>query len=361
MTGNLKTLADAREFVKRYVDNGSCNNTVIDARIAEAEQRLWPKIDQRQALRRMRIRVSNRTFPLPFEVEKILKVDIDGSPARVYGPMYEYMSSGLGDLDERGVVSSNKELVDCGEFPVMFDIPVKAVATATTDTLCDAVVEAGYTLVAFSDQALDANQSVSVRGANHQGDEIWTIDGLVRSPGESIQINRWHGGVEGQIYGTWADLHTSEHLYSSISQVVKPVTSGPVTLYAVNTTTHAMFLLSKMVPEATVPSYRRYRILNQACTDDCSSILALVKIRFRAAARADDVMCIQNLSALRLMIQALKVETDGDIPGAHTIEAKAFAILLDEKQNRDDNADSTVSLDYDYRFSPGAVNHGYNV
>lgn len=362
MTGNLNTLAEGRAAVKAHVDGGgSCNNVLIDARIAEAEERLWPKLDQRNAVRRMRIRVSNRTFPLPLEVEAILKVDIDGAPAQIFGPSFEYLASGIGDRDYYESASCMKNLLDMGEFPVMFDIPIKAVNATADETLCEAVVDPGFNLIAFSNYVDDAEKFVTVRGHDRKGDEIHTTIDSVWSPGETIQINRWHKGVEGSIQGAWSQLHTSSNLFTSVSAVSKMVTTGPVTLYAVNTTTHELFLLSKMIPEATVPSYRRYRILNQACTDDCAFILALVKVRFRKATRADDVLSIQNLSALRLMVQALGLETAGDIPGAHQIETKAYAILLDESANRNAGTGPRVVLDYDFRFSPGACNRGYNI
>lgn len=362
MTGNLLVLSDARTAVKQFVNGGSCDTTVIDSAIAEAEQRLWNKLRidaPRLALRRMRVRIQNRSLCLPWEVETVLHVDIDGTPAHVFGPSYEFLSAGPGDLDIRGLGTSYKDLADRGEYCTQFDVPVLLTTSATDDSICAATADNGYTIVAFSKYAEDATQFITLQGLDKRSDEIYTTIDSAWTRGEKIQINRWAGGVEGEIVGQWAGLYATTNLFKQITRVVKPVTKGPVSLYAVNTTTNAMYLLSKMVPDTTIPMYRRYKITNQACTSDCAYVLLLARIRFRKATLPDDTLSIQNLSAIKNMVMALDFENKKNLASAAQYEAKALQILLEEKNIRTDSAGMPVIIDIEKQLSAGMFNHPF--
>ena len=377
MTGNLITLADARLACRRFVDEGSCSNDAIDVRLAEAEQRLWPKAEMRLSTKRVKIRVQNQCFPLPWEVEKILHVDIDGAPSHIFNNAYEFLQSGPGDLDYITAGSGYRNLVQEGEFPTQFDIPIVLttpdVVLGVNTQCCDGTTGAGYQLVAFATQVDDCLDGVqlTVRGLGQKGDEVMTTVGGAWSPGERFGINRWADGIEGQVAGQWADLHLSASYFTQITQVYKPVTKGPVCLYAVDTVTNKMYFLVKMVPAATTPSYVRYRVTNMACpvppvtgdtlTDvaqhDCACILAIVKVRYMRATRADDVMAVQNLSALKLGCIGINAENRGDFNASRAAESEALRLLLEEKQNAESASGLPQILDVEASLQ--VRNHGY--
>lgn len=348
MTGNLLTLAEARSALSRFVGaGGSCNTTVIDAYIAEAEERLWNQIECRLSLARCRIRVQNRCFPLPLEVEKILDVSIDGKPAHIFNNAYEMLSSGPGDLEINGEGTGYRDLEDMGEFPTQFDVPNILVSADTDTSICDAVPGSGFKLAAFSIYSEDADGYITLQGLDTRNDAIMTTIDDVWTPGEKIHINRWYHGTEGEIYGKWVDLHLTTNNFRQLTRVMKSVTKGPVSLYAIDTTTNEMYLLSKMIPEATVPSYRRYRITNQACTDDCASILARVKLRYVKPTTATSVLAVQNIYALKNMIMALVAEESKDLAGALAFEQNAVRLLLNQKRERDECHGMPVIVDVD--------------
>lgn len=369
MTGNLITFADAFAELKRYVDEGTCSSATFAARLAEAEQRLWEKAELRLSTSRVRIRVRNQHFPLPIEVDKILHTDIDGAPTRIFNEPYEFLSSGMGDLDYYTTGNGTKYLQDVGEFPVQFDVPV-ILSIEDDETNCAAgTTDDGWTLVAFASDIEDCRLTLTVRGLDRNSDEIFTSQSGVFSPGEVLGINQWKESVEGEIFGKWSNMHISTKLFKQVLRVYKPATKGPVTLYAVNTSSNQMYLLSKMTPETTVPSYRRYRIVGHGATQpgatstdepvrDGSCVLAIVKKRYMRASRDTDIIAVQHIGALKNMFIGINKENAGDLNGGLGYEQNAVRILTENKQGREQANGVPTVVDVEHQLSGGAMSYG---
>lgn len=364
MSGNnLITLADAREFLKPHVDGGTCDTSVIDLRIGEAEERLYPKLDLRASLRRVNALVRNNTLCLPYDVVSVLAVDVNGVPANIFSQVYEFLSAGPGDLAcaSASAFTPTKNLVELGSFPTQFDPPVLRVSDAQGD-MGNGTWDDGNYLIAFSPELADAGQVMTVRGLGRLNDEIRT-DG---APGAPLVINRWVHGVQ----GTTAPLSgcaRSAVTYRQITQVYKPVTVGPVTLYAYRPATNAMYLLSKMTPEETTPTYRRFKLTGVAAPHvqddlsierDLAVVSLLCKIAWRRATRATDILFVQSLSALKMMVLALSFENQGVFDRAQAYETLALRILLDQKKETDAVSTLAVAMDYSRDVTLAGMNHG---
>ena len=351
----LYTLAQAREKVKRFVDSGSCVTSVIDARINEALERLTDHVDFECMRAVVRISTCNNCFSLPYNVEKLLFVDVDGTPAKIFGRAYQFLSSGPGDLDMRGTGSGFKDLLDQGEFPTQFDIPASYTASDGTEVDLSA---SGLQLLALSTSKTDEGKVLKVRGfkGSGNGDEVYT-DGV---PGEEIPIHYWTGGAEGRIHGVWnIDFTPSTNRFKEVTEIIKPETSGYVTLYAVAVsnlapaTTHFSFL-AKFHPRQTIPQFRRYAITNHLSASGCpASVLALVKLRHVPLVDADDILPIDSVQALKLMVMALREENAGNLAGADVYESKALAVMLNREKSWTQSDGVPVIYNSDYRTSLG--------
>lgn len=338
MSLNLITLQDARSL-KRYVDNGSCDQTRIDQRIDEALRRLWPKMDPQRKVHRMRIRTQMGCFTLPFFAETLLAYDIDGAPTPIMPRAYEFLSSGVGDLNYR--VSGSRvmqSVVDAGEFPTMFDVPI--VEDAVTKRVVDK-----YQLIAFSKSVVDFGKTITIRGL----DKLLNDIGAGQN-GVTLKINRWTDGIEGQVAGALTEQeHTSEY-FRQVTQVYKPITDDYVTLYAFDPVTSAMHLLAKMHPRETTPHYRRYKIAGKEyCDANC--ILAMVRLRYISPVTADDILPVQNLDALKFMLMALKEEDAKNLQVSLTLESKATDLLREQHRDQQVSHGMPVILDVEYRTS----------
>lgn len=356
---NLITLADARTFLKPYVGGGTCSTSRIDADIAEIEERLLPEADPSTSLRRVRVLVRNRQFSLPINVLRIIAVNVDGYAAALGSQAVEFSSAYAGDIDMIGQTSRN--VIDAGEHPTQYDIPVQRVS--------DTAWSSGLKLVAFSTSADDAVLNLTIRGYGANGDEIRTVQDGVLAPGETLRVNRWHLGVEGQILNMASQAMTT-NLYTSVGRVYKPASSAAVSLYAYDSATGAMYFLSKMEPDVTVPSYRRYRLTgmdepvvnaDKEIETDCASVLMLVKIGWVRATRPTDILTIQNLSALKFGAMALVAENAGSYDASLAAWAQAIRIIKNQQADRDGNVSIPSIIDVDVNLSLRPLNHGYLV
>jgi len=230
----LITLAEARALVARFVENGTCNATTIDARINEALCRITDMRDWECLRKLMRVSVRGNAIGLPQSVEKILWADVDGTPSRVFGQAYQFLSSGPGDLDYRVSTSTFNDLVDAGDgWPVLYDMP------------------RALPIIALSEAGGDVGKILQVRCVQ---DDVETV--------VEVPISQWKQGIEGQLHGTLSGLTADSPSVDSIARVIKPITSKPVSLYAVDPDTNEFFYLAKYAPQETLPHFRRYTLTN---------------------------------------------------------------------------------------------------
>lgn len=360
---NLFVLSDARAFVAQWVDNGSCNAAAIDARINEACRRLRVKADWPYTVQTVRIRTDNQQFPLPRECEKIIWCNADNNPAYVYGPAYEFLSSGPGEVKHRYSTSGFKDVVDAGWACTMYDIPPIETFPDVPANAVDRTLGTGYYLAAFSTEHGDTEKTLSMYGSNELLNNIGS-GASAFAPGEVLKVNRWSNGVEGTIDGPLSAIAMTSKTYREIHKWVKPATAGYITLYAVNPSNNYMWLLAKAHPDDTVPSWRRYKVTNQLCSVDSSTgksygsanILALCKMADIKLTRPDDVLPIQNLDAIKNMVIAIGLENAMNLEGAVSYEANATRILQEQKQDAEVSGGMPVVVDIDPRFAGASCN-----
>lgn len=356
---NLITLADMRTYLKPHVNGGTCDVSMIDDAVAEIEERLQHEGDWRLSHRRVRVLVRNLEFSLPANVTKVCAALVDGQAAALGSQALEFSSAYAGDFEYTTQTARN--VVDNGEHPTQYDIPVQRVS--------DTAWSAGLRLLAFSTHVDDTTGFVTVRGYGENNNEIFSDQDGVHTPGERIAVNRWHLGVEGQVH-SFAAQAVSVNKFRSVSRVYKAATKAPVSLYAYDSATQALYFLSKMEPAVTIPSYRRYRLTGVAApyvdadksiVKDCASALLFVKLGWVRAAYATDVLYVQNRAAFKFGAKALAAENAGEYDGALASWALAKKELVTEKQDREGDVQIPTVWDIGEGARLSDCNHGYLV
>lgn len=160
-------------------------------------------------------------------------------------------------------------------------------------------------------------------------------------------LNNWVRTQDPAGSGTWIDgeyvtisttATDSVNKFSVLTGVDKPTTNGKVRLYSYSTTDASLVALAEYEPDEKLPSYRRYLVPGLAdrdgcddCTDCAKTTLHVVaKLRFVPVVNAKDEIMIGNLSALKLMAQAIRKEEADLWDEARKYEAAALKCLEDE-------------------------------
>ena len=359
----IYTLTDARKKVAPFVQAGTNNTVLLDARINDALERLLDNADWGCLKRQVRLLVLGNTFSLPYNAEKILWCDVDGTPARVFGQAYQYISSGPGDLEYRAAGFGLRDLVDLGDhWPVSYEIPRTFLKSDNTTWTTGEMY-----LAAFATSSADVGKTLDVFGDG--------VDGLSRTNGETISIQSRGAIAE----GTWdAGFSKSTALYSTVTRVVKPLTAGYVNLYAVDTATGYMFLLAKYHPSQTQPQFRRYRVTNSLVADtgmqsatantnlglhmdilptpvtgSSSVVLACVRLRHIPLADPGDLLPLDSLQALMLAVRSINAEVEKDFALSDTLMGKAMEILSRREESGNQTKGTPTIMDLGHRTSLG--------
>lgn len=340
----LFTLAEARSQLGRFVDQGSCKTSVANQRINEAVSRIMDMADWQCLRKVVRIWTPNRIFSLPSSVEKILWAAVDGCASRIYDQPYQFLASGPGDIDNLNCIEMN--VIDKGDgWPVMYDIP-------DSYTLNDVdYTPSALPLLVRSTSADDTSLKLTVIGYNAKGEEI----------SEEVAIQQWDQGVEGQLTGLLtAGVELSSTSFTEITRVLKPATTGHISMYAVDPATSFFSFLAKYRPAETIPSFRRYGLTaNPVSTDDTTTyVLAIVKFRAVPLADDTDIVPIDSMQALKLMIMAIREENSGNLQGAFGFEAQAKRLMEEREMGSKATRGTSIVLDFDYDLSLGStLNH----
>lgn len=117
---------------------------------------------------------------------------------------------------------------------------------------------------------------------------------------------------------------TTTEVFSSITRIVKPLTKGYLSLYAVDPDTLTETLLSIYEPGELNPSYRRYRIIG---IEPDKSITVLCKRQYVPALADSDLVYPPVIGALKHGLIALNYENNGDMERANGSWAMGLQIL----------------------------------
>jgi len=320
------TLSEAKRFCAPFVGAGlmSTNPKVVTG-INEAIMRLMPKMSAEGTMVRIRFYVNNGTITMPREVQSLRRVNIDGQPVNIFSRWYEFLNYGPGSMEENN--SNYSDFIDLGDGFCTHSDPHTAYNILITPVLAE------------------TDKTIRVMGADENGLEVRSSDG----PGEVIELNK-------------ALPKYSTHKFSVITNVVKPVTNGYVYMSLYNPDPLLRYNLATYHPDETNPSYRRYRVTAicqcKAALTNCAlcefrdtcaayancqvtdtsttppyTVNALCKLRYIPAAYDADVLLIQNLPAIKTMLQAIRFYDASSSARGKTYEELAIKLLTEQNDD----------------------------
>lgn len=325
------TFAQAKLKLARFADGGTCG---VGQAINDAVEMLSATESWRCMERIVRIYAYDQVIPLPQNVAAIMRATIEGTPSHIWGTDYQFISSGVGDLDFQ---ASGLGLTDIGGGQcVMFDIPDGKMVK----------------LFAISDIPADKGKILKLR--------VLVADGTERN--WAVPIGAWLGQIPGQIDG--AQTSYTPPCVKVDKVIIPDALSGYVSLYgqAFDDETDIRFL-GKYHPAITVPDFRRYRI-NQALpaavggVPTALNILAQVRLNFVPLVEDTDVIPFDSLFAVQTMIQAQKELNAGNVDQGMKLQGLAIG-LLETKQQTQIRVQGITVENALYDMSPGSQSETY--
>lgn len=273
----------------------------------EAVRRLLrkPGAEAHLTQRTVRLPIRGAVLSLPPDIAKIIKVRISNDTlSQAYSRGFEFSSSGPGDWQAAGGAA---DLIDRGFHCTQYDIPLCVNGEERPN---------GFRLLALSDSLEEPDASLLIRGRTPSGTEARSLGEV----GERLPLS---------ITGDTARV-TAE-FYRDIIAIVKPATLGYVYLSAFDEITGERFPLATYAPGDTNPQFRRYALRGVDHHDHhLRRADALVQMAARPLVSGLDVPLVQDVTALRYMVQAMAAYDSKDINGGSNFEMLAERSLLEE-------------------------------
>lgn len=129
--------------------------------------------------------------------------------------------------------------------------------------------------------------------------------------------------------------NTTTRSWNSMPQIQKPVTTGSVTLSAVDTVTGEETDISIYAPGETVPAYQRYRVPE---INGFNYARIFGKLAYVEATADTDIIYPGVTGALKAGLQALNYEDNNDLARARNYWDQAFTILDNDNQQLEGDA-----------------------
>ena len=120
---------------------------------------------------------------------------------------------------------------------------------------------------------------------------------------------------------------TTTASFARITQVVKPITSGIITVYAIDPTDSTEHLIASYEPSERTPNYRRYRVPKPPTGDTTQTITALCRRRYVEAVLDNDKLCVDHFGALYYGVLSVWYRDANDDERSDRTMAKAMDIL----------------------------------
>lgn len=184
------------------------------------------------------------------------------------------------------------------------------------------ILEPSYLRI-ISETSETAGANILFQGEDQNGNDIYSVGGVGNILG--VNLN----------FGASSQTQTTQIFGAIPSLVQKPITNGPLNLYAVSVATGIATLISIFAPGDTAPGFRRYtlgsvRQQRVSPTVPYTTVHAIVKRRFVPVAAQSDEVIPGNISAIELGMMGRKYDLQSDEKTADGYWARAIELLNSE-------------------------------
>ena len=311
------TLAQARQLLHQHISPNGPDDAAVPARINEVCERFFVSGRWKGMIVEVALDATQVYVTLPRRCEAILGVTVQKTPRTPFSRWYSFVPGGPGEISS-GNYSGPDIVLDAGDnHPVFRDPPYEAFRLRVK-------------VLSTSDR--DTGNYVVLKGTDTDGNTVCSAD-----------------GSEGLLLNLTAAENTTSQYFSTITGVLKPLTNGYLTLWAVNAAGQET-QIGEYEPGETDIGYRRYSIM-RADNSETPTVRALCKRRFIPVLSENDDIIPGNMGALKLGLISLKYEDTNDLERATEYFQRALSLLNAELKEARGSQFNTL------RFSP----HGFGL
>ncbi len=270
----MLTFGKAKEILAKYNKRGgtcvtdpSLNLFVIEV----LQQMLWSGTYGN--LRKFCFCAQKGCITIPYELEAIEKIKIDGCIGTSWDRWYEFHSV----KDTTGCQPvGNAMFEEPNYFPTVYDVPNGGSRVGVYGT-CQ--------------ESLDA--CIIIKGVDPTGREIVTIDRGEQIVGEKLYIRK-------------GEVRYTQTTFAQITGIVKTPTIGYATLLWVDPVRNLKGFLADYSPLEEIPAYRRYRLTSPSYREG-ALVTVLGRIRLKENYTDSDLIPFESIFALNMAGQTINL------------------------------------------------------
>lgn len=272
-------------------------------------------------------------FTLPQGSAGLVRVCVNGHPARLRSQDFRFLHSGPGDIDfsrpPRGFTAvDSRNVLDLGFRPVMVD------------------PETPFRVFAVSDGA-DDQPPMTVRGVDTEGR---FVEAEVTVHGKAV-----YDGLGAKISGMEpADAVVDHNFFQTISEVALDVNATSyVTLYAEDSETYDRFPIAVYHPEVKAPQFRKYSIPGVR-GDQSVDLLVEARIEPLPLVRDSDQLPFDGIDPVEWVISADWCMKAGEVDKAQKYQSQAVQ-WMKSKEVVNDTVQTQIIVNSVYENSLGEL------
>lgn len=287
-------LGQLNEAVSRLMDAGDWWNTVVKARLCVQRDCIaWPRW-----------------------VGTVLAINFCNQNRPIQNRWFDFMPITASDCMLSGRWKSNVTVVDDGLTPVFNNVACGE----------------SHALRAYVRLQADAGKTITFFGKDENGQEVMTKDAL----------GNW---MQGETVALAAPYVQTTTQFREVERVIRDQTTGPVDVYQYDATQNLLLDMAHYEPTETNPMYRHSTIRGgcgsrsartcySADGSKARKVEILAKLQFIPVVVDTDTVQIDNVPALKLMIQAIRLEEAGNDQEAASKQLLAIKELNRQLRNK---------------------------
>lgn len=309
------TFGEAKKKVAQWAGKGGkcASSSEVDSFLREVLDYMLIS-GQYGNLRKFVFNAVRGIITIPYELETILKVRINGEMSTSWDRWFEW----YGYADVGDCIPANAVLEEPNYAPTVYELPITGAHVAARATCSE-----------------DCDAHIIIKGTDSTGREIITTHKGERFVGEYLSLIK-------------DEFRYTNVKFADIREVYKSETKGYVQLYWYVPETGQKGFLSDYSPFEVKPQYRRYR-LKTRCSE-YARVTVLGRIRLKEYYADNDLIPFDNLYALSLAAQAVYSNYNENPESAIARDTQLRDIINRENESKNVNNGKPIEV-----YIPGAI------